>query len=102
VIEKFLRATMKSLLYTRANRNGTIVVLARNLRVDEKTAGKIYELGKSALTSDGTVDEAAQKKALDFIARVQGIKEPAASGKFFDFSLARRITEQLQAQNWKP
>jgi NitT/TauT family transport system substrate-binding protein len=101
-IEKFTRSTVKGLVYARANRNGTIAVLARNLKVDEKTAAKIYDLGKSASTSDGTVNEAAQKKALDFIARVQGIKEPGASDKFFDFSLARRVTEQLQAQNWKP
>ena len=100
--EKFLHATMKGLLYARANRNGTIAVLARNLKVDEKTAGKIYDLGKSALTSDGTVNEAAQKKALDFIARVQAVKEPGPSDKFFDFSLARRVMGQLQSQNWKP
>lgn len=102
LVEKFLRATMKGLLYTRANRNGTIAILARNLKVDEKKAAKIYELGKSALTSDGTVNEAAQRKALDFIARVQSVKEPGTLDKYFDFSLARRVIEQLQAQNWKP
>jgi ABC-type nitrate/sulfonate/bicarbonate transport system substrate-binding protein len=100
--EKFLRATMKDFLYTRANRSGTIMLLARNLKVDEKTAAKIYELGKSALTSDGTVSEAAQKKALDFIARVQAVKDPGAPEKFFDFSLARKVMDQLQLQNWKP
>jgi len=77
-------------------------VLARNLKVDDKTAAKIYDLGKSALTSDGTVSEAAQKKALDFIARVQAVKEPGALEKFFDFSLAHRVTEQLHVQSWKP
>jgi ABC-type nitrate/sulfonate/bicarbonate transport system substrate-binding protein len=102
LIEKFLRATMKGLLYTRANRTGTITVLVRNLKVDEKTAAKIYEIGKPALTSDGTVSEAMQKKAVDFIARVQALKEPGTSDKFFDFSLARRVTEQLQVQRWKP
>jgi NitT/TauT family transport system substrate-binding protein len=100
--EKFLRATMKGLLYVRANRNGTIAVLAGNLKVDEKTAAKIYDLGKSALTPDGTVNEAAQKKAVDFIARVQAVKEAGPSDKFFDFSLARKVMDQLQSQNWKP
>jgi ABC-type nitrate/sulfonate/bicarbonate transport system substrate-binding protein len=93
---------MKGLLYARANRNGTIAVLARNLKVDEKTAAKIYDLGTAALTSDGTVNEAAQKKAVDFISRVQAIKEPGPADKFFDFSLARKVTDQLQAQGWKP
>ncbi len=102
VIEKFLRATIKGLLYIRANRHGTIMILARNLKVDERMAAKIYELGKSALTLDGTVSETTQKQALDFVTRVQAVKEPGASAKFFDFSLARKVTEQLQAQNWKP
>ena len=76
VVEKFIRGTMKGFLYSSANRTGTIAILARNLKVDEKTAAKIYDLGKSALTGDGTVNESVQKKALDFIARVQGLKDP--------------------------
>jgi NitT/TauT family transport system substrate-binding protein len=101
-VEKFIRGTMKGLAFSRANRNGTISVLARNLKVDEKTGAKIYDLGKSALTLDGTVSEAVQKRALEFIARIQGVKEPGGGEKFFDFSAARKVTEQLQAQGWKP
>jgi ABC-type nitrate/sulfonate/bicarbonate transport system substrate-binding protein len=102
LVEKFTRGTIKGLLYGLANPNGTIAILARNLKVDEKTATKIYELGKSALTGDGTINEGTQQKALDFIAKVQGIKEPGATGKFFDFSLTRKIIDQLSRDGWKP
>lgn len=102
VVEKFLRATVKGFLYARAIRNGTILVLARNLKVEEKAAAKIYDLAKSALTEDGTVSEVTQKKALDFIGKVQGLKEPGPVERFFDFSLARKVNEQLNAQGWKP
>lgn len=102
VVEKFVRGTIKGLLYSRANRSGTIAILARNLKVDEKTAPKIYDIGKSAMTVDGSVNESAQKKALDFVARVQGLKDPGPVEKFFDFSLARKVSEQLQMQSWKP
>jgi hypothetical protein len=88
VVEKFTRGTIKGFLNSRANRTGTIALLARNLKVDEETAAKIYDLGKSALTGDGTVNEATQKKALEFIAKVQGVKDFASSGKIFRF-LAR-------------
>jgi hypothetical protein len=74
----------------------------RNLKVDEKTAAKIYDIGKAAMTVDGSVDEAAQKRALDFIARVQAVKDPGPTDRFFDFSLARKMNEQLQAQNGNP
>jgi ABC-type nitrate/sulfonate/bicarbonate transport system substrate-binding protein len=102
VVEKFTRGTMKGFLYARANRTGTIAVLTRHLKVDDKTAAKIYDLGTSALTGDGTVNETTQKKALDFIAKVQGVKEPGALEKFFDFSLPRKIIAQLNSQGWKP
>jgi NitT/TauT family transport system substrate-binding protein len=102
VVEKFVRGTIKGLLYSKTNRSGTISILARNLKVDEKTAAKIYDIGKSAMTVDGSVDESAQKKALDFVARVQGLKDPGPVEKFFDFSLARKVSEQLQTQSWKP
>jgi len=102
VVEKFTRGTMKGFLYSRANRTGTIALLARNLKVDEKTAAKIYDLGKFALTGDGTVNEATQKKALEFIAKVQGVKDSGAVEKFFDFSLARKVIDQLNGQGWKP
>ena len=102
VVEKFVRAATKGLLYSRANRGGTLAILMRNLKVDEKTAAKIYDIGKAAMTVDGSVNESAQKRALDFVARVQGFKDPGPIDKFFDFSLARKVSEQLQAQSWKP
>ena len=102
VVEKFVRGTIKGLFYSKANRSGTIAILARNLKVDEKLAAKIYDIGKSAMTVDGSVNESVQKKALDFVARVQGLKDPGPVEKFFDFSLARKISDQLQAQSWKP
>jgi NitT/TauT family transport system substrate-binding protein len=101
-VEKFVRSAVKGLLYSRANRSGTIAVLARNLKVDQKTAAKIYDIGKPAMTIDGSVNELAQRKALEFVARVQGLKDTGAVDKFFDFSLARKVSEQLQAQGWKP
>jgi NitT/TauT family transport system substrate-binding protein len=101
-VEKFVRGAVKGLLYARANRSGTIAILARNLKVDEKTAAKIYDIGKSAMTVDGSVNESAQKKALDFVGRVQGLKDPGPVEKFFDFSPARKATEQLKTQSWKP
>jgi NitT/TauT family transport system substrate-binding protein len=102
VVEKIVRATSKGLLYSRVHRSGTIAILVRNLKVDEKTAAKIYDIGKPAMTLDGSVNESAQKRALDFVSRVQGLKDPGPTDKFFDFSLTRKVSEQLQAQSWKP
>ena len=87
VVEKFVRAATKGLLYSRANRSGTIAILMRNLKVDEKTAAKIYDIGKAAMTVDGSVNESAQKRALDFVARVQGSQRSRTDGEILRFLL---------------
>jgi ABC-type nitrate/sulfonate/bicarbonate transport system substrate-binding protein len=102
LVEKFTRGTIKGFMYAQANRSGTIAILARKLNVDDKTAAKIYEIGKVASTTDGTVDETLQKRAIQFVAHVQGVKDIPAIDRFFDFSLARKVFGQLQAEGWKP
>ncbi|HXV81266.1 MAG TPA: ABC transporter substrate-binding protein [Candidatus Binatia bacterium] len=101
LVEKFIRATMKGFIYARSNRAETSAILTRKLKVNEKTAAKIYEIGKSAYTADGTVNEPLQRRAIEFIANVQGIKDTATIERFFDFSLARKIFGELHAQNWR-
>jgi ABC-type nitrate/sulfonate/bicarbonate transport system substrate-binding protein len=102
MVERFIRGTIKGFIYARSNRAGTSAILARKLNVDVQTAAKIYDIGKSAYTADGTVDEPLQRRAIEFIANVQGIKDTATTERFFDFSLARKVFGQLHAQGWRP
>ena len=39
-------------------------------------------------------------KALEFIAKVQGVKDSGAVEKFFDFSLVRKVIDQLHGEGW--
>jgi ABC-type nitrate/sulfonate/bicarbonate transport system substrate-binding protein len=102
LVERFTRGTIKGFIYAQANRTGTTAILARKLNVDDRTAAKIYEIGKVAYTTDGTVDETLQRRAIQFVAGVQGMKDIPAIDRFFDFSLARRVYSQLKAEGWKP
>jgi NitT/TauT family transport system substrate-binding protein len=102
LIEKVIRGTLKGLLYIRQNRAGTIPILTRLMKIPEGTAAKIYDLVLPGLTADGTISPDLQKKVVDFVLRVQGIKEPLASEKVYDFAPVRKIGAELAVKKWQP
>jgi NitT/TauT family transport system substrate-binding protein len=102
LMEKFIRGTLKGLLHIRQNRAGTIPILAKLMKIREDMAGKIYDLVLPGLTADGSIDPQFQKKVLEFVLKVQGIKETAAVEKIYDFTAVKKIRADLEARKWKP
>ncbi len=100
-MEKMIRGTLKGLLYIRQNRAGTIPILARLMKIQEEMAAKIYDLVLPGLTADGTLNPELQKKVLEFVFKVQGIKEPSVSEKIYDSGPVRKIRADLEAKKWK-
>jgi ABC-type nitrate/sulfonate/bicarbonate transport system substrate-binding protein len=99
--EKFLRATIKGILYYSHNRSGTIPILARNMKTQESLAMKIYDLVKPALTPDGILSDELQKRIMaPLLERIN--RRDVAAGRFFDFSLARKLNGEIKAEGWKP
>ena len=101
-VQKFVRATLKGLLYLRDNRAGTVAIHSRVLKVDAATANRLYDLARPGATIDGTVSDDVQKKSIEQIVERTDVKEPPPAGKVFDFSLTRKIYTELQASGWKP
>jgi ABC-type nitrate/sulfonate/bicarbonate transport system substrate-binding protein len=102
LVEKFVRGTLKGLSYVKQNRSGTIPVLANLMKIQNNTAGKVYDLVLPGLTMDGSLSQEMQRRIIEFITRVQGIKEIAAPERIFDFSPVRKIRVELEAKKWKP
>jgi ABC-type nitrate/sulfonate/bicarbonate transport system substrate-binding protein len=102
VVEKFTRGTLKGLLYARENRSATIPILARNLRIKEDMAAKVYDLSKPAMTMDGTLSREAEKRIVDDALGRVGLKEAPPLDRVFNFSLVRKIRSELDAGGWKP
>jgi NitT/TauT family transport system substrate-binding protein len=102
LVEKFIRGTLKGLLYIRQNRVGTIPILARLMKIPEDMAAKIYDLVLPGLTADGTINPELQKKVVEFFFKVQGIKEPGVAEKIYDFAPVKKISADLDAKKWKP
>lgn len=101
VVEKFLRATIKGIIYYSTNRSGAIQILARDVKTQESLAAKIYDLVKPALTPESILNDDLQKRVMTPLwERVA--KRDASTTRFFDFALARKINGELKAEGWKP
>lgn len=102
LVQKFVRATLKGLLYLRENRAGSVAIHARVLKVDTATANRLYDLARPGTTLDGTVSDDVQKKSIDQVVERTDVKEPPPAKKVFDFTLTRKIFKEVQASGWKP
>jgi ABC-type nitrate/sulfonate/bicarbonate transport system substrate-binding protein len=102
LVEKFIRGTLKGFIHFRDQRNQSIAILARFLRTKEDAAAKIYEVMRPSLSQDGVVSEQIQRKSLEHVVERAGLKEPPRLEKIFDYALAVKIRQELQAKGWKP
>jgi NitT/TauT family transport system substrate-binding protein len=100
--EKFLRGTIRGLMYYSANRSGTASTLASNLKIQEPLAAKVYDLVRPAITPEGILTDELQKRVLVPLLERGGRREAAPAAKYFDFSLARKIHSELKTEGWKP
>jgi NitT/TauT family transport system substrate-binding protein len=102
LVEKFVRASLKGLLYAREQRLETIAILARFLRTREEVAAKIYDVMRPGMTSDGTVSEELQRRSFEHVLGRAALKEPPRLEKIFDYSLTLKVKQELQSKGWKP
>ena len=100
-VEKFLRATIKGILYYSSNRKGAVSILARNVKTQEDLAAKVYDLVKPALTPEGILGDELQKRVMaPLLERIN--KRDLLTARFFDFTLARKLNGEIKAEGWKP
>jgi NitT/TauT family transport system substrate-binding protein len=101
-VEKFIRAQVKGLLYMRNGRDRAIASLARGLKTKEEIVGPGFDEMRPALTEDGTVSQDEQRKSIDYLVNPATLKEAPRLDKIYDFSITRRVYQELQVRGWKP
>ena len=74
-VEKFLRGTLKGFFYARDNRAGTIPIVSRLLKIKDDVAARTYDLYRSAMTPNGTINRNLQRRYLEDIAGRMQLKE---------------------------
>ena len=95
-------AQVKGLLYMRANRDGAAGALARALKSKESETGPAFDEIRPTMTEDGTITLDEQRKALEYLLSPAQQKEPPRLERIYDFTLARKAYQELQARGWKP
>ncbi|MGE5216195.1 MAG: ABC transporter substrate-binding protein [Chloroflexota bacterium] len=102
LVKRFARATLKGHYAVLADETGTIPILSKTLRLDSAHAGKYYRAMREAMTPDGTIDGASQKKALAPALRLRGSSAPPMLQGIFDFALLHKLGAELKAAGWRP
>jgi len=102
LVERFVRAQVKGLLYMRNSRDRTVSSLARALKIKEDTVSGGFDELRPALTEDGTISQDEQRKALDYLVNPATLKEAPRLEKIYDFAIARKVFQELQGRGWKP
>ena len=102
LVERFVRAQAKGLLYMRGSRDRSVSSLARALKVKEDAVGGGFDELRPALTEDGTITQNDQRKALEYLVNLATLKEAPRLDKIYDFTIAKKVFQELQARGWKP
>ena len=99
--EKFIRGTLKGLLYARGNRADAVRIYSRNNGVNENIGGQIYDLRAQGMTKDGIASEEAQRKSVEEVLDRVPVKTIPPLETIYDYSLLRQIHAELKAKGWK-
>jgi NitT/TauT family transport system substrate-binding protein len=100
LVERFVRAQMKGLIYMHSNRDRTVAALAHALKLKEDAVSGGFDEIRPALTEDGTVNQDEQRKALEYL--LTPAQQPPRLDRIYDFTIARKVQQELQARGWKP
>ena len=98
LVEKFIRGSVKALLYVQANRAETVNVLSRTLKIKHDIGARIYDAIRPGITQDGTVTEEQQRKSLAPFLERTGSKNLPPLKRIFDFSITRKVLAQLKTK----
>lgn len=95
-VQRFIRATVKGLKYFKKNREGSIPLMARSMRIDTATARTLYDLQIEAFTDNGIRGEPFMRTSIDMQMEQLGKKGPVPLDAVFDFSFARKANDELK------
>lgn len=102
LVEKFIRGSLKALLYAQTNRLQTIGILSRVLKIKQDIATRIYDEIRPGIAQDGIVNEEQQRKSLTPFVERTGSKDLPPLQRIFDFSITRKVLADLKAKKWHP
>jgi len=96
LVRRFLRATLRALLWFRANEKEAVARMAEGFKISRDDALGIYKATLKSYTLDGTISRDLQEKILSFQRKQLKVEKEIAPEQVYDFTLLRALNEELK------
>ncbi|HLH27155.1 MAG TPA: ABC transporter substrate-binding protein [Chloroflexota bacterium] len=102
MIKRMIRGSIKAVQYMKADKAGTVPIMADFLDMSPEEAGELYDLTIDAFIPQGYADDETLRQSLDVLVTAGEVKETPPLSQVFDLHLAREAYAELQREGWKP
>lgn len=102
LVERFLRAVVKGREYARRYRDQTIQIIGKYTQRKREFNEFDYDSTVPVLTPEGWVADEILKEDVAVRSELVAVAVPSDHGKFFDYSMVRKIYGDLKRSGWKP
>jgi NitT/TauT family transport system substrate-binding protein len=87
----FVKATLRGIKHYRENRNESIQMMARELRIEDLSlAAQIYDWHGGQLAENGSADQNWMRGAIEFAKKGLGVNKEVPTAQVFDFSFIEK------------
>jgi len=90
-----IKAGIKANRSMRANRDGTIEVLASIYRLDRETAAALYDSFVKGFNEDGNVPEDGLRRLIEDTKNILKIDREVSAGEVIDLSILRQAQKEM-------
>ncbi len=102
LVERYLRSVIKGREYARRYREQTITIMGKYTQRKREFNEIDYDSTLPVLTAEGWVGDDILKEDVAMRAELVGVSPPADYGKFFDYSIVKKVYRELKSSGWKP
>ena len=96
LVRRFLRATLRALLWFRGNEKEAVVRMAEGFKISRDDALGIYKATLKSYTLDGTISRDLQEKIISFQRKQLKVEKEIAPEQVYDFTMLRALNDELK------
>ena len=94
-IVELLKATIEGIDYTWTQREGTVDIIAKWMKLSPSQAARAYDSVRDTFSKIGVPSDEQSKAYIAMLSSTAGLKGDVAAGSLFDFSLAAEAAKEL-------
>jgi ABC-type nitrate/sulfonate/bicarbonate transport system substrate-binding protein len=96
IVRRFLRGTLRALLWFRGNEQEAVGRMAEGFKISREDALGIYKATLKSYTQDGTISRDLQERIINFQRKQLKIEKEVAPETVYDFTILRGLNEELK------